>query len=123
MLNPQLNKVFLMGTVTTEPAVRDTRYPTAEWMMATTSSWYEHSSHQRLQHTEKVTVIVYENIAQYVLKYLHQGYCVWVEGYFNRLPSHHADNTLRIIGETVKIIAYPTSHKREPTPLNGCAEK
>lgn len=77
-----LNKVQLIGNLGREPEVRymPDGTPTVTVSLATSESWKDKSTGEKVEATEWHRVVFFRGLAEVVGKYLTQGSTVYVEG-------------------------------------------
>ena len=77
-----LNKVFLIGNLTSDPETRNT--PSGDtvctFRMATNRIWNDRKTGERQQKTEYHTVVAWRKLADIASQYLAKGRMVFVEG-------------------------------------------
>lgn len=77
-----LNKVQLIGNIGNAPEFRQMPdgTPTVSFRLATTESWRDKASGERMENTDWHTVVCYRRQAEFVRDYLGKGRQVYVEG-------------------------------------------
>jgi len=78
-----LNKVMLIGNLGRDPEIRNTAagQPIANLRVATSESWRDKTSGERMERTEWHSVVIFnENLAKIAQQYLRKGSKVFVEG-------------------------------------------
>lgn len=77
-----INKVILVGNLGQDPEVRYTSggAPVANLRIATSESWKDRSSGERVERTEWHTVVLFGKLAEIAQQYLRKGQQVYIEG-------------------------------------------
>ena len=77
-----VNKVILVGNLGDEPIIRYTGdgKAIANFRVATSESWTDKSTGQKVEKTEWHRVSVFDKLAEVCQKYLHKGSKVFLEG-------------------------------------------
>ena len=82
-MSASLNKVILMGNLGADPEIRHTQdgKPIANFSVATSESWRDKNSGNRVERTEWHRVVIFsEGLAKVAEKYLQKGSKVYLEG-------------------------------------------
>ncbi len=77
-----VNKVILVGRLGKDPEVRhlENGTPVASFSIATSESYKDKSSGERVEKTEWHNIVLWRGLAEVAEKYLHKGDQVYVEG-------------------------------------------
>ena len=77
-----INKVILVGNLGREPDIKYTGdgKAIANLAVATTESWTDKTSGQKVEKTEWHRVVIFGRLADIAQKYLHKGSKVYIEG-------------------------------------------
>lgn len=77
-----INKVILIGNLGQDPEFRSTGsgQPIASFSLATSESWKDKTSGERIERTEWHRIAVWGRLAEVCRDYLHKGSKVYVEG-------------------------------------------
>jgi len=78
-----LNKATLIGNLGAEPEPRSTRSEDSQLVtarLATTESYKDHKTNQRKERTEWHNLVFFGRLGEIVLKHLHKGSQIYVEG-------------------------------------------
>ena len=77
-----LNKVFLIGNLTSDPELRNTPsgQPVCSFRIATNRIWNDRSSGQQQQKTEYHNIVAWRRLAEIASQFLNKGGLVFIEG-------------------------------------------
>ena len=82
-MSASLNKVILMGNLGADPEIRHTQdgQPIANFSLATSESWRDKNTGNRVERTEWHRVVIFsEGLAKVAEKYLQKGSKIYLEG-------------------------------------------
>jgi single-strand DNA-binding protein len=105
-----INKVILIGNLGKDPEIRYTPNGAAicSIRLATTRSWKDKTSNEKVEETEWHSVVFFDRLAEIAGEYLKKGRSVYVEG---RLKTRkwqdkegHDRYTTEIIGDDMKML-------------------
>lgn len=103
-MSGSLNKVTLIGNLGADPDIRYTQAgkPIANMSIATSESWRDKHSGDRIERTEWHRVVIFsEGLANVAKQYLHKGSKVYVEGQLKTRKWTDNNNVERYTTEVV----------------------
>jgi single-strand DNA-binding protein len=97
-----VNKVILIGNLGKDPEVRhlDNGASVANFSIATTESYKDRTSGQKVDQTEWHNIVLWRGLAEVAEKYLHKGDSVYIEGKL-RTRSWEKDGVTRYTTEII----------------------
>ena len=116
-----LNKVFLIGHLTSDPELRNTPsgQPVCSFRMATNRIWTDKTTGQRQEKTEYHNIVAWRRLAEIASQYLTKGSLVYIEGRLETRTWEDASGNKRyrteIIAENLQL-GPKTAEKTIPTP-------
>lgn len=139
---PSVNKVIILGNLGRDPEMRYTPSGSAICTMriATTRSWKNNDTGERVEETEWHSVVMYDRIAEVAGEYLKKGRPVYIEGRLKTTKWQDKDGndryTTQIVGESLQLLGggdrqeggepergartgRPTPAPRPPAPAPG----
>ena len=99
-----VNKVILIGNLGKDPEIRRTQdgRPIASFRIATSESWKDKRSGERVEKTEWHSVVVFnENLAKIAEQYLKKGSKVYIEGQLQTRKWQDKDGVERYTTEVI----------------------
>ena len=105
-----VNKVILVGNLGRDPEVRalENGVKVARFSIATTESYKDRNSGERVEHTEWHNVVLWRGLAEVAEKYLKKGSQVYVEGKLQTRNYQDKDGVTKynteIIGATMTML-------------------
>ncbi len=98
-----LNRVTLIGRLGADPEVRYLEGGTAKaaFRMATTESYVDKNSGQRVENTQWHSIVAWRKLAEIAEKYLRKGALIYVEGKLNTRSWDDKDGNKKYITEVV----------------------
>ena len=99
-----VNKVILIGHLGAEPEIRalEGGVTLARFSLATTESYTDKNSGQRISNTEWHRVVLWRGLATVAEKYLHKGDLVYIEG---KLKTRSYEDENKVKHYTTEIVA------------------
>ncbi|MDR1022829.1 MAG: single-stranded DNA-binding protein [Prevotellaceae bacterium] len=137
-----LNKVMLIGNVGRDPEIRhlDTGVATTTIALATSETYTDKTSGQRITNTEWHSVVLWRQWAEMAERYIRKGTQLYVEGKIRTRTWDDRDGqkryTTEIIADTVRLLrrednsnagaqpvatAYPAGYSHHAAPANPAA--
>jgi single-strand DNA-binding protein len=116
-----LNKVQLIGNLGKDPETRYTPSGAAvtKLLIATTDSWKDKQTGERIEETEWHNVVLWNRLAEIAEKYLRKGRQVYIEGKKKTRKWQDKDGndryTVEIIGNDMQLLG----GRGDDTPDNG----
>jgi len=113
-----VNKAILIGNLGRDPELRYTQsgQPVANFSIATTESWNDRNSGERVERTEWHRIVVFGRTAELCAKYLSKGRTAYIEG---RLQTREWEDregnkrrTTEVNAQTVQFLGGPRSEGR-----------
>jgi len=97
-----VNKVILLGNLGKDPEIRhlENGTPVASFSIATSETYKDKTSGERIEKTEWHNVVLWRGLAEVAEKYLHKGDQVYIEGKL-RTRSWEKDGVTRYTTEIV----------------------
>lgn len=126
-----LNKVQLIGNLGASPEIRylPDGKPTAMVSLATSDSWKDRESGEKMTRTEWHRVVFYSGLAEVVGEFLKQGSQIYVEGTLrtrNYTDKHGVEKyTTEIVAQELQMLGRKpgdNSHSQAPAPAAGASE-
>ncbi|HWH75142.1 MAG TPA: single-stranded DNA-binding protein [Methylibium sp.] len=98
-----VNKVILIGNLGRDPEVRYTPSGTAvaNWSIATTRSWKDKNTGEKVEETEWHRLVAYDRLAEIVGEWLKKGAPIYVEGRLKTRKWQDKDGTDKYTTEIV----------------------
>jgi len=119
-----VNKVILIGNLGKDPEVRhlDNGATVANFSIATTESYKDRNSGQRVDQTEWHNIVLWRGLADVAEKYLHKGDSVYIEGKL-RTRSWEKDGVTRytteIVGDQMTMLGGKKSDQGDTNNYQG----
>lgn len=104
-----LNKVFLIGRLVSDPEMRSTPQgqPVCSFRMATNRVWIDKVTNQKQEKTEYHNVVLWQRLAEIAFQYLTKGSLVFIEGRIETRSWQDASGNKKfrteIIGERLQL--------------------
>jgi len=113
MQRSSLNRVTLVGRIGNKPEGRFTPsgVSTVNFSLATNEVWG--GSENRQEHTEWHTIVAWNNIADFVVKYIQKGQMVALEGSLRTRSWKDRDDNVRKTTEVICSMVTPLEWKSE----------
>ena len=120
-----VNKVILIGNLGRDPELRYTQggQPVANFSVATSESWNDKNSGERVERTEWHKVVVWGRTAELCAKYLAKGRTVYLEG---RLQTREWEDkegnkrwTTEVNAQTVQFLGGPRGDRGDAGGPSG----
>lgn len=118
-----VNKVILVGNLGKDPEVRHLEGGTAvaNFTLATSESYTDRNTGQRVTQTEWHNVVLWRKTAEIAEKYLRKGRQVYIEGKLRTRSwtdrDGHTRYTTEVVGDTLQLLGNrPESSTNTPTP-------
>lgn len=130
-----LNKVFLIGNLATEPELRNTStgQPVCTFRMATNRIWKDRETGQTQKRTEFHSIVLWRSLAEIASRFLNKGSLVLIEGRLTTRSWQDQNGTKRfrteIVGERIQLgpktakMAAPTGPETPEEPAAPTAEE
>ena len=105
-----INKVILIGNLGRDPEMRYTanQQPIANLSIATSESWNDRTTNERVERTEWHRVVCFMRLAEICGEYLRKGSKVYIEGYLQTRSwedqQGHKRQTTEIVASTMKML-------------------
>ncbi len=98
-----VNKVILVGNLGKDPEVRrlESGVAVASFPLATSESYKDRNSGERITQTEWHNIVVWRGLAEVAEKYLHKGNQVYIEGKLKTRSWEDQDKNMRYTTEIV----------------------
>ena len=118
-----VNKVILIGNLGKDPEVRhlENGSTVANFSIATSESYTDKNSGQKVENTDWHDVVVWRGLAEVVEKYVKKGYKVYVEGKLKKRSWQDKEGNTRytteIIADELTILSRPDKD-RSDSPSN-----
>jgi len=122
-----VNKAILIGNLGRDPELRYTQsgQPVANFSIATTESWNDRNSGERVERTEWHRIVVFGRTAELCAKYLSKGRTAYIEG---RLQTREWEDregnkrrTTEVNAQTVQFLGGPRGEGRSGGGSGGGA--
>lgn len=121
-----VNRVILVGNLGRDPETRYTQGGDAvcTFSIATSESWRDKSTGQRVEKTEWHNIVLYRKLAEIAQQYLTKGKMVYVEGRIQSRKYTGKDGLERtsfeIIGDSMQMLG---SHGQQEQPTSETPQK
>ena len=98
-----INKVILIGNLGRDPEMRYTanQHPVANFSIATSESWNDRATNERVERTEWHRVVCFQRLAEICGEYLRKGSKVYIEGRLQTRSWEGPDGQTRYATEVV----------------------
>ena len=124
-----LNKIFLIGNLTSDPETRNT--PSGDtvctFRMATNRIWNDRKTGERQQRTEYHTVVTWRKLADVASQYLAKGRMVFIEGRIQTRSWEDSSNNkhykTEIIAQNLQLGPRPAGSNQPSAPTSKTAKK
>jgi single-strand DNA-binding protein len=123
-----VNKVILVGNLGRDPEVRHAPNGTAvcNLSLATTRSWKDKTSGEKVEETEWHRVVFYDRLAEVAGEYLKKGRSVYVEGRLKTRKWTDKDGvdryTTEIVASDMQMLGARTDAEGAPRPAQAPAQ-
>ena len=117
-----LNKVQLIGNLGRDPEIRHTPNGTVvcNVNLATSSSWTDKNSGERVEATEWHRIVFFKGLAEIVGEHMKKGRSMYVEGRLQTRKWQDKDGndqyTTQVVGDTMLMLDKPDGTKRSVEP-------
>lgn len=121
-----VNKVILIGNLGRDPEVRviENDRKVAKFSMATTESWNDKTTGERVDKTEWHNIVLWRGLADVAEKYLKKGDKVYIEGKI-RTRSYEKDGVTKyfteIVGDNMTMLS-PKAGEMSGTPVEDTSQ-
>jgi single-strand DNA-binding protein len=122
-----INKVILVGNLGREPTIAFSKdgKAIANLAVATSESWTDKTTGQKVEKTEWHRVVIFGRLADVAKKYLHKGSKVYIEGQLrtrkwdkNGVDQYTTEVVLSGFNSALQMLNKVTGESVEPTPTN-----
>ena len=122
-----INKVILVGNLGREPTIAFTGdgKAIANLAVATSESWTDKTTGQKVEKTEWHRVVIFGRLADIAQKYLHKGSKVYIEGQLrtrswdqNGEKKYTTEVVVSQFNSTLQMLNKVIGESGEPTPVN-----
>ncbi len=120
-----VNKVILVGNLGKEPEVRYTTSGSAvaTITLATTESWKDKNTGEKVEKTEWHRVVFFSRLAEIVGQYLHKGSQIYVEGRLQTRKWQGQDGndryTTEIVANEMQMLGSKSDNVSAQAPVGG----
>ncbi len=119
-----VNKVILIGNLGRDPEIRhlESGVAVATFSIATTESFKDRNSGERIDKTEWHNIVLWRGLAEVAEKFLHKGDQVYIEGKL-RTRSWEKDGVTRytteVVADNMTMLTKRNSDNRPPAPTEA----
>ena len=128
-----VNKVILVGNLGRDPEMRtlESGVKIARFSLATTESYNDKNTGQRVDHTEWHNIVLWRGLAEIAEKYLRKGNQVYIEGKLQTRSYQDKDGITKysteIVGQSMNMLggrpvsaesSYDTAEQTTPPPAD-----
>jgi single-strand DNA-binding protein len=125
---PSLNKMQLIGNLGRDPEVRYTPggSPVTSLRIATTRTWKDKESGEKVEETEWHAIVLYNRLAEIAGEYLKKGRSVYIEGRMRTRKWQDKDGvdryTTEVIGDEMQMLGDRPANAETPAPDSDASE-
>ena len=120
-----VNKVILVGNLGRDPEIRvlDKGVKVARFSLATTESYNDRNTGQRIEQTEWHNITLWRGLAEIAEKYMHKGSQVYIEGKLQTRQYQDKDGITKyateIIGQNLTLLGTRQSPSPDQNPVSS----
>jgi len=123
-MNGSVNKVILIGNLGRDPEVKklDNGATLASFSMATSESYTDKQTGQKIEHTDWHDIVLWRGLAEVAEKYLKKGMKIYVEGRLKKRSWQDREGNTRynveIVGDEMTILSKPEKPEKQSPPYS-----
>lgn len=123
-MNGSVNKVILIGNLGRDPEVKklDNGATLASFSMATSESYKDKQTGQKIEHTDWHDIVLWRGLAEVAEKYLKKGMKIYVEGRLKKRSWQDREGNTRynveIVGDEMTILSKPETQEKQNPPYS-----